>query len=126
MAPLHMKYPSRRDVLKTLGALAAKTAAASAAVLKKAIDCGVRFFDNARNYGGGRAEELYGKFLIPEHRDKIFLMTKSTGKTKEAVNRRPRRPRHGILQTQDMNLPTKHCQPSLSGRDVWHVPTGHS
>ena len=122
-----MNHPTRRDVLKTLGALAAmptvaaaappesgtlptrplgKTGvdvtafcigghhveragdeAASDAVLKKAIDCGVRFFDNARNYGGGRAEELYGKFLIPKHRDEIFLMTKSTGKTKEAVNR---------------------------------------
>ena len=122
-----MNYPNRRDVLKTLGALAALPMASAAAastpsvlplrplgksgvdvtafclgghhveraggeaasdaVIQTALECGVRFFDNARNYASGRAEELYGKFLIPKHRDKVFLMTKSTGKTAAAVNR---------------------------------------
>jgi aryl-alcohol dehydrogenase-like predicted oxidoreductase len=57
------------------------------AVIRTALEQGVRFFDNARNYTKGRAEELYGKYLVPKHRDEIILMTKSTGKTKDDANR---------------------------------------
>lgn len=65
----------------------ARDEATSEAVIRTALDQGVLFFDNARNYGRGRAEELYGKYLTPKHRDRIVLMTKSTGKTRDAVNR---------------------------------------
>ncbi|MFM7180798.1 MAG: aldo/keto reductase [Verrucomicrobiales bacterium] len=57
------------------------------AVIRTAIEQGVRFFDNARKYTGGRAEDLYGKYLVPKHRDQIILMTKSGGNTKEEANR---------------------------------------
>jgi len=49
--------------------------------IEKAIELGVRFFDNARLYNGGRSEEYMGEFLIPKYRDQIFLMTKAPGRT---------------------------------------------
>ncbi len=52
---------------------------------ERAIELGVRFFDNARGYHQGRSEEYMGKFLSPKYRDQIFLMTKSHGKTSDAV-----------------------------------------
>jgi aryl-alcohol dehydrogenase-like predicted oxidoreductase len=46
-------------------------------VIEAAIQGGVRFFDTAHNYGKGRSEERYGKYLVPKYREHIFLMTKS-------------------------------------------------
>ncbi len=53
--------------------------------IEKAIELGVRFFDNARKYNEGRSEEYMGKFLTPKYREQIFLMTKSPGKTGKEV-----------------------------------------
>ena len=50
-------------------------------MVEKALESGVRFFDNARRYNRGRSEEYMGRFLIPKYRDQIFLMTKSPAKT---------------------------------------------
>jgi uncharacterized protein len=50
-------------------------------LIERSMELGVRFFDNARKYNGGRSEEYMGKFLTPKYRDKIFLMTKAPGKT---------------------------------------------
>ena len=52
----------------------------SQAIIENGIELGIRFFENARIYAGGRAEELYGKFLIPRYRDQIFLATKNDGR----------------------------------------------
>ncbi|MFW6289689.1 MAG: aldo/keto reductase [Mariniphaga sp.] len=49
-------------------------------LLERSMELGVRFYDNARGYHNGYAEELYGKFLVPKYRDEIFLMTKSHGR----------------------------------------------
>ena len=49
-------------------------------MVDKAIEMGVRFFDNARVYHRGRSEELYGKFLTPKYRDQVFMMTKSVAR----------------------------------------------
>lgn len=51
------------------------------AMVERAIELGVRFFDNARRYVGGRSEEYMGRFLTPKYRKEIFLMTKSPAKT---------------------------------------------
>lgn len=53
--------------------------------IERSIELGVRFFDNARKYNGGRSEEYMGKFLVPKYREHIFLMTKSPGKTSKEV-----------------------------------------
>ncbi|MBD3327703.1 aldo/keto reductase [Candidatus Peregrinibacteria bacterium] len=55
------------------------------AIIKKALEEGVRFFDNAPLYGDGRSEELYGQFLTPKYRDDIFLMSKSLAEDKNTA-----------------------------------------
>lgn len=42
-----------------------------------ALEGGIRFFDSAESYGDGRSEERYGKYLVPQYRDDVFLMTKT-------------------------------------------------
>ena len=50
------------------------------AIIEKALEEGVRFFDNAPLYSSGKAEERYGKFLTPKYRDISFIMTKTLAK----------------------------------------------
>ena len=54
-------------------------------MLERAMELGVRFFDNARKYHGGRSENYMGQFLTPQYRDQIFLMTKAPGTTGKEV-----------------------------------------
>lgn len=53
------------------------------AIIEKALEEGVRFFDNAPFYSGGRAEERYGEFLTPKYRDVAFIMTKTLATNRE-------------------------------------------
>lgn len=55
-------------------------------MIERSIELGVRFFDNARGYVDGRAEEYMGKYLTPKYRDQVFLMTKAPAKTGDGVN----------------------------------------
>ncbi len=55
------------------------------AMIEKALEEGIRFFDNAHIYVGGNAEECYGKFLTPKYRDVSFIMTKSTARDKQTA-----------------------------------------
>ena len=48
--------------------------------MHQAIDAGINFFDNAWMYGDGYAEEVMGKALKGKWRDKVFLMTKNSGR----------------------------------------------
>ncbi|MDF1572765.1 MAG: aldo/keto reductase [Bacteroidales bacterium] len=54
-------------------------------MIERSMALGVRFFDNARRYNGGRSEEYMGRFLTPKYRDQVFLMTKAPAKTGEGV-----------------------------------------
>jgi aryl-alcohol dehydrogenase-like predicted oxidoreductase len=54
-------------------------------MVERAMELGIRFFDNARGYNKGRSEEYMGKFLTPKYRDDVFIMTKSPAKTGEGV-----------------------------------------
>jgi predicted aldo/keto reductase-like oxidoreductase len=51
------------------------------------MELGIRFYDNARRYHDGRAEEYMGKFLTPKYREDIFLMTKAPARTGEGVRK---------------------------------------
>jgi aryl-alcohol dehydrogenase-like predicted oxidoreductase len=53
------------------------------AIIEKALEEGVRFFDNAPLYSNGKAEERYGKFLTPKYRDVAFIMTKTLATNKK-------------------------------------------
>ena len=54
-------------------------------MVERAMELGVRFFDNARRYNDGRSEEYIGKFLTPKYRDKVFIMTKAPAQTGDGV-----------------------------------------
>ncbi|MFM1919013.1 MAG: ral stress protein 69 [Candidatus Hydrogenedentota bacterium] len=55
------------------------------ALMRRAVDEGVNFFDNAWQYHDGRSEERMGLALQEGYRDKVFLMTKHKGRdAKEA------------------------------------------
>lgn len=56
-------------------------------VIETALAGGVRFFDTAHNYGKGVSEERYGKFLVPEYRDDVFIMTKSQAGDRDGILR---------------------------------------
>jgi uncharacterized protein len=57
----------------------------AAEVIEAAMQGGIRFFDTAHNYGKGLSEERYGKYLIPQYRNEIFLMTKTQAKDGASV-----------------------------------------
>lgn len=55
----------------------------SQAIIEKALEEGIRFFDNAPLYSDGKAEERYGQFLVPKYRDVSFIMTKTLAKNRK-------------------------------------------
>lgn len=54
-------------------------------LIHAAIDGGITFMDNCWDYHSGRAEVRMGNALRGGWRDKVFLMTKIDGQTKEAA-----------------------------------------
>ena len=54
-------------------------------VIEAALEGGVRFFDTAESYADGTSETRYGKYLTPQYRDLVFLMSKSTGSNAKTV-----------------------------------------
>jgi predicted aldo/keto reductase-like oxidoreductase len=60
------------------------TAEEAKAVVQRAYDLGLNYFDNARLYWNGRSEEVMGEVLQP-HRKELFITTKSATYTKEGA-----------------------------------------
>lgn len=58
-------------------------------MLKQAIRWGVNYWDTAHIYSGGRSEEGIGQYFkaYPRHREKIFLVTKSTSRSPKGMRR---------------------------------------
>jgi aryl-alcohol dehydrogenase-like predicted oxidoreductase len=54
------------------------------AVVRRAYDLGINYFDMARSYSNSHAEEVYGA-VIPEFRKEIFLTTKSGQRTRKGA-----------------------------------------
>lgn len=52
----------------------------SIAMMRRAVDEGVNFFDNSASYNGGQSEERMGRALKDGYRDRVFLMTKHRGR----------------------------------------------
>lgn len=75
--------------LFTLGGYHTRAAEAKdrEALIDRAIELGVRSFDNARNYGDGEAEKIYGKYLTPKYRDHIYLTSKSSQTTAQGARK---------------------------------------
>lgn len=56
-------------------------------LIRKAIDEGITFMDNAWCYHQGLSEKIMGKALQDGYRKKVFLMTKNHGRTKDRFNK---------------------------------------
>lgn len=52
-------------------------------LIRSAIDSGITFMDNSWDYNGGQSEIREGKALQGGYRQKVFLMTKLDGRTKQ-------------------------------------------
>lgn len=64
---------------------AVKDEQTSIKLVRTAIDRGITFMDNSWDYNGGRSEEWMGKALRDGYRQKVFLMTKFDGRTKQSA-----------------------------------------
>jgi len=56
-------------------------------IIRTAIDNGINFMDNCWDYHGGESEIRMGKALKDGYRQKVFLMTKIDGQTKESATK---------------------------------------
>ncbi len=56
-------------------------------LVRSAIDRGITFMDNCWDYNEGQSEMRMGKALKDGYRQKVFLMTKIDGRTKEVAKR---------------------------------------
>jgi aryl-alcohol dehydrogenase-like predicted oxidoreductase len=54
------------------------------AVVRRAYELGISFFDNARSYWDGHSEEVFGEVLAPVRKE-IFLTTKTTARTRKGA-----------------------------------------
>jgi len=59
----------------------------SISLIRKAVDSGITFMDNCWDYNGGTSEVRMGNALRDGYRDKVFLMTKIDGRTKQEYNK---------------------------------------
>lgn len=75
------------------------------AVVRRAYDLGINYFDMARSYSEGHAEDVYGA-VIPEFRKNIFLTTKSGQRTRKGAE--------AELETSLKKLRTDHV-------DLWQM-----
>ena len=62
-------------------------AEASIKLLRQAIDSGITFMDNCWDYNDGISEVRMGRALRDGYRQKVFLMTKMDGRTKDSYNK---------------------------------------
>jgi aryl-alcohol dehydrogenase-like predicted oxidoreductase len=56
-------------------------------LIRSAIDRGITFMDNCWDYNNGQSEIRMGKALRDGYREKVFLMTKIDGRSKEEASR---------------------------------------
>src|SRR2546422_11479786 len=54
-------------------------------IIRTAIDRGINFLDNCWDYNDGASETRMGKALRDGYRQRVFLMTKIDGRTRESV-----------------------------------------
>jgi aryl-alcohol dehydrogenase-like predicted oxidoreductase len=62
----------------------------SQALMERALEAGINFFDAAHNYNLGKTEEIVGRWIGP-HRDQIILTSKVFFPAGGGMNDQPRR-----------------------------------
>lgn len=54
------------------------------AIVRRAVELGINYFDCAHGYWDGKSEEVYGD-VLPEFRKSVFITTKSTQRTRKGA-----------------------------------------
>lgn len=92
-------------------------------LVRSAIDHGITFLDNCWDYSDGIAEVRMGQALRDGYRQKVFLMTKMDGRTKEAYNKQLEQSL-GRLQTDRIDLVQFHEIIRMEDPDRVFAPGG--
>ncbi|HWZ50997.1 MAG TPA: aldo/keto reductase [Granulicella sp.] len=95
----------------------------SIALIRKAIDHGITFMDNCWDYNDGTSEIRMGQALRDGYRDKVFLMTKMDGRTKQEFDRQLEQS-FGRLRTDTIDLVQFHEIIRLEDPDRIFAPGG--
>ncbi len=64
-----------------------RNASESVRIVRTAIDAGITFMDNSWDYNEGKSEQRMGDALRDGYRERVFLMTKFDGRTRESAAR---------------------------------------
>ena len=92
-------------------------------LIRQAIDRGITFMDNCWDYNGGISEVRMGQALRDGFRNKVFLMTKMDGRTKDAYNKQLEESL-GRLQTDVIDLVQFHEIIRMEDPDRVFAPGG--
>jgi uncharacterized protein len=96
---------------------------ASIALMRRAIDSGITFMDNCWDYNDGTSEIRMGQAMRDGYREKVFLMTKMDGRTKQEFNRQLEQSL-GRLRTDSIDLVQFHEIIRLEDPDRIFAPGG--
>jgi aryl-alcohol dehydrogenase-like predicted oxidoreductase len=93
------------------------------ALVGRAIDAGVNFFDTADVYAGGESEEMLGR-AIGSRRDEVVIATKAGWRTGEPLNRSGLSAAHLLWSIEQSlkRLGTNHVDVYIAHRDDAHTP----
>ena len=92
-------------------------------IIRTAIDNGITFMDNCWDYNDGQSEIRMGQALRDGYRQKVFLMTKYDGRTKEAAAKQIDESLQR-LQTDHIDLIQYHENIRLEDPDRYFAPGG--
>ncbi len=92
-------------------------------IVRSAIDRGITFMDNCWDYHLGESEKRMGLALRDGYRERVFLMTKFDGRTKDSTARQIDESLHR-LQTDRIDLIQYHENIRLEDPDRFFAPKG--
>src|SRR5579871_1940518 len=90
-------------------------------LVRAAVDAGINFLDNCWDYHDGKSEVWMGKALRDGYRNKVFLMTKFDGRTKESTARQIDESLTR-LQTDHVDLMQYHENIRMEDPDLFFAP----
>jgi uncharacterized protein len=96
---------------------------ASIKLIRQGIDSGITFLDNSWDYNDGLSEVRMGWALRDGYRQKVFLMTKMNGRTRDSYNKQLEQSL-GRLQTDVIDLVQFHEVIRLEDPDRYFAPGG--
>lgn len=104
-------------------AIARTREADAAAIVGRALDAGVNFFDTADVYAGGESEEMLGRAL-GSRRDEVVIATKAGWRSGKPLNQSGLSARHLLWSVEQSlrRLGTDHVDIYIAHRDDAHTP----